>query len=682
MLQSPTTESTEASRAGRKAETAEPRRELHPITPMGELGLAAQVQGARRNGGMAALQSAMGNQVVQRMTPVPQPVLQTKLTVNKPGDSYEQEADRVADQVMRMPDPAAPVAASSASPALQRKCACEGTGNPCTDCEEEAERGNKLHRRANATNTDAAPAVAPPIVHELLHSPGQPLEASTRAFFEPRFGRDFSHVRVHTGSLAADSARSVNALAYTVNHSVAFGAGSYAPHTVEGRRLLAHELAHVVQQARGPASPASSLPAIGLTTVQAAGAGTLQRQPELTSQMLSSPEPMSLHHSVDISGLQIDDLELEIRLIQEWLSAHPLRSEESDHLHSELDRLQKAVQPRSAPFFSRFFKAWSQAKEAKSRTVIQNDKAYSDSSISRGLINIHDLAPDADSVWQYGWAANLFAKDERKLVQSWSERWIAESFDKRYTAAMSGSIYGDDAEGATRREDKNIWARGKAYGLFLPNEKARVLHLDAIGIGRAAALNELIKHTDLKSPNADRLVDEIHDFARDPAVVLLGPGLEKLLGPFGFTYHDTADAAEFQHEINEAYEKSLPAHQKRRDSNASVQERWDECMRQRSLGINDLQDAVFDPDYFHSEDEFYLEWIRRGKQFREQYKACGHSGPDDIKCSDKVGAEYFPGEQARLDAVRLWTANELEIYQGVVEGGVVSQGGSTSRTMF
>lgn len=88
-------------------------------------------------------------------------------------------------------------------------------------------------------------------MHEVLHSPGQPLDAETRAFFEPRFGHDFSRVRVHTDVKAAESARAVNALAYTVEHDVVFGAGQYAPHAVVGKRLLAHELAHVFQQSGG-----------------------------------------------------------------------------------------------------------------------------------------------------------------------------------------------------------------------------------------------------------------------------------------------------------------------------------------------------------------------------------------------------------------------------------------------
>jgi hypothetical protein len=94
----------------------------------------------------------------------------------------------------------------------------------------------------------------PPIVHEVLHSPGQPLDATSRAFMEPRFGHDFSRVRVHTDERAAESAGAVNALAYTVGHDIVFAASQYPPLTREGRKTLAHELTHVVQQSDGGGS--------------------------------------------------------------------------------------------------------------------------------------------------------------------------------------------------------------------------------------------------------------------------------------------------------------------------------------------------------------------------------------------------------------------------------------------
>lgn len=112
---------------------------------------------------------------------------------------------------------------------------------------EEACRRKRQTLQRKAVSNDERSEV-PPIVHEVLRSPGQPLDKETRAFFEPRFGHDFSRVRVHTGAKAAESARTVNALAYTLGRDVVFGTGQYAPGTGDGRSLLAHELTHVIQQ--------------------------------------------------------------------------------------------------------------------------------------------------------------------------------------------------------------------------------------------------------------------------------------------------------------------------------------------------------------------------------------------------------------------------------------------------
>ena len=127
---------------------------------------------------------------------------------------------------------------------LQRACACgqHTGGGECTECEKQRETG--LQRAA----VGAGPQVAPPIVHEVLRGSGQPLDVQTRALMEPRFGHDFSRVRVHTDARAAQSARAVNALASTIGRDVVFGAGQYAPGTHAGQRLVAHELTHVVQQ--------------------------------------------------------------------------------------------------------------------------------------------------------------------------------------------------------------------------------------------------------------------------------------------------------------------------------------------------------------------------------------------------------------------------------------------------
>ena len=141
--------------------------------------------------------------------------LQPKLYVNQPGDRYEQEADRVADQVMRSAAPAQP--RLPITPLVQR----EGDGTM---------------------------AAAPPVVDQVLATPGQAMDGGTRGFMEQRFGYDFSRVRIHTSGQAARSAVAVQARAYTVGSDVVFAQGQYRPSTTAGRRLLAHELTHVVQQ--------------------------------------------------------------------------------------------------------------------------------------------------------------------------------------------------------------------------------------------------------------------------------------------------------------------------------------------------------------------------------------------------------------------------------------------------
>ena len=140
---------------------------------------------------------------------------------------------------------------------LQRKCACgkhtTGQHGECTECRK---KRTTLQRRAV---NQSGPETAPPIVHEVLRSAGRPLDPATRTSMESRFGQDFSHVRVHTDARAAESARAVNALAYTVGSALVFGADQYRPQTARGRHLLSHELVHTMQQSAVAGCPSDNL---------------------------------------------------------------------------------------------------------------------------------------------------------------------------------------------------------------------------------------------------------------------------------------------------------------------------------------------------------------------------------------------------------------------------------------
>ena len=194
--------------------------------------------------------------------------LQRKLAIGSTTDPLEAEADRVADQVMKMSAPSPQIAASGAAPALRRKCSCEDSDEECPECSEKSEETLQLKAVSTVTPTEA-----PPIVHRVLRSPGQPLDSATRSFFEPRLGQDLSHVRVHTDAQAAESAHAVQALAYAVGDRVAFAAGQYSPHSAEGRKLLAHELAHVGQQQAGAATGIQRKPQSGTDVKLASSRG-------------------------------------------------------------------------------------------------------------------------------------------------------------------------------------------------------------------------------------------------------------------------------------------------------------------------------------------------------------------------------------------------------------------------
>jgi hypothetical protein len=192
------------------------------------------------------LQRTIGNRALEGL--LKSGVIQAKLTIGRPGDVYEQEADRVADQVMRMPDPSRAgrkgVSEDGKSPSIQRMC---------RECEEELQRQpmeEEEEMLQPKEETGVTPEVSSTVESQInsIRGGGHPLPDSVRTYFEPRFGQDFSPVRVHTDSEANESAQSVNALAYTVGRDVVFAEGQYSPETDSGRKLLAHELTHVVQQ--------------------------------------------------------------------------------------------------------------------------------------------------------------------------------------------------------------------------------------------------------------------------------------------------------------------------------------------------------------------------------------------------------------------------------------------------
>jgi hypothetical protein len=284
MLHAPTSENktgTEASRT--QAEPVmERERQVHPLglawpVRQGLLrgGEAAGTPFAQYRGELTRMQQTYGNQAVLRMRERSQPAafpIQAKLTISQPDDEYEQEADRIADQVMRMPEPKIQRLCPKCDEELQRQpmeeekkkkeeeemLQTEPLAEKITPLvqrqteltEEEKKKKEEEETLQTKTASSGLPKIFSSLQNQItaLRGGGQPLPQSERNFFEPRFGTDFSYVRLHTNSTANILNRALKARAFTTGRDVFFRQGEYDSDSSRGKTLLAHELTHVMQQ--------------------------------------------------------------------------------------------------------------------------------------------------------------------------------------------------------------------------------------------------------------------------------------------------------------------------------------------------------------------------------------------------------------------------------------------------
>ncbi|MCK5013328.1 MAG: DUF4157 domain-containing protein [Candidatus Omnitrophica bacterium] len=201
------------------------------------------------------LQRTAGNQAVQRL--IKSGALQAKLRIGQPGDVYEQEADRVADAVMRMPEPEmqrqVDEEEEEEEKTLQTKTIADQITTVVQRQIEETEEKKKEEKKVPVMTKSLSgetPQISDNIEECLSRTKGLgvPLPADTRTFMGERFGADFSAVGIHTDNETSRVARTLNAEAFTHGRDIYFGAGKYSPGTLAGKRLLAHELTHVMQQ--------------------------------------------------------------------------------------------------------------------------------------------------------------------------------------------------------------------------------------------------------------------------------------------------------------------------------------------------------------------------------------------------------------------------------------------------
>ncbi len=185
------------------------------------------------------LQTTIGNHAVDNL--IKSGTLQAKLRIGQPDDIYEREADRVAEQMMRMPEPCISDKKDfdRENTNIQGKCP---KGKQNEEIQQKHQEDAIQPQRDSGNTSEVPPELESNI--NALNGGGQALPYSIRGFFEPRFGYDFSHVRLHKD----ESTEAIDALAYTIGDNIVFNKSRYSPDTIDGKRLLAHELAHVTQQ--------------------------------------------------------------------------------------------------------------------------------------------------------------------------------------------------------------------------------------------------------------------------------------------------------------------------------------------------------------------------------------------------------------------------------------------------
>jgi hypothetical protein len=235
------------------------------------------------------LQKSIGNHAVQKLMHANpdfdlEIAIQPKLKISHSEDAYEQEADKVAEEVMKMSSSSSGSNTKLLSPTSSNEVVDRKKCSECEMKEEEVEEEKvNISRKplSNSSDLEASDEISNQISNIRAGADsGLVPDSFTKEFMESRFGHDFSKVRIHTGEMASSSANAVNAVAYTVGNDIIFGEGQYRPHTLEGRKLLAHELTHVVQQSSNNNTASTSA---GLITSKLSSAERISRQKETKS---------------------------------------------------------------------------------------------------------------------------------------------------------------------------------------------------------------------------------------------------------------------------------------------------------------------------------------------------------------------------------------------------------------
>jgi hypothetical protein len=541
----------------------------------------------------------------------------------------------------------------------------------------------------------------PPIVRSVLNSSGQPLDPATRAFMEPRFGHDFSQVRVHNNALAHQAAGGQLARAFTVGTHVVFGPRRYEPTSIEGKRLLAHELAHVVQQA-GPESGASASARheidadhAATAAIQGRPAAVLQRAPVGVQR-----EPLS---EEEIAKLPLDQVEARLAANEDESSPIVLNESAQDRLEEERrslikrrDKLSGVIAPGiNAPIKSAD-ERWKEYQEMLEHTWDVEGK-YHDSGSHYRKMSAVGTWRDFVTVEEL---RHFLDRDPnfKELYYRWREfdnKWRAVYEKERNNLqTTSGDPPASGSTGIHKREseaqsDDDIykrfveapqWKRDEATAAF----RSVTGHLEPEPNPKdIPPPSDVGCHTDPHKASKGQPACRLgHHKTQDQATrvtakLLQGPALREF--QLDLERSERAKRAQLDR-LNQAHwhwqrtkeyihRDEFSPYEIEKDNIIPTSIRWDTYNRSDP---KNLETADFDEHFFRSKEEYEEEKKRRREEYVEAFEACNdrrglkwpkasRKRPEYLDCQEKVQAEYFPGRAALQDASRRRTLRDIEV---------------------
>lgn len=571
----------------------------------------------------------------------------TGARLSQPGDADEIGADRIAEQVLR------PQVVQG--PALPRQPMHDTTVRRSGHASDSS--ADKAQRRP----LPAAPGAAmqyPAHVGAVLRHGARPLDAHSLAFFEPRFGLDLGRVRVHADTLAAKSSRALNARAYAIGSDIVFGSGEYRPDTQGGRRLLAHELAHVVQSGAPSAKRCD----------------TIHRQSIGDSGDLAVIDyEIAQLQSIPVLGPEAGPVLMRLAQLQQQrnvLVGHGAAAPMAPVLVcTDKDRSFKISQQRNKCLNA--YQRWAAYK------------AYVNEAASREDDRGRRLAPTAD--WGYYVNQDEFNRlDSGHVYQSLYDTYL------RYYAG--GGQYERQRQERQAEEDSRKPAPPKVDAADAQDDWSsglRQIDLDRMqrdspfGSGAAppvsAAPTAAVQpgcHTD---PNARRVDSGVCGPKRPDAAMQATLKAMAMPEPDLDTYYkaqraslDRLNAAHLRWQASGKFpqEREFSPWEIEMDRITTVVQRWDLYNRPHP---NNLERADFSERFFRTRQEYEAERQRRHALYLAAVADCGQSKPSHFECRSQVMAAYYPIRFGLYDAAALRSYNDIQIAMPVLrEGGPVA----------